>query len=47
MKGGILYDDETLDEIWPQQRPYGMYPWQNDDAVRSDDRPADYWDKQQ
>ncbi|MGH7718883.1 MAG: amidohydrolase family protein, partial [Gemmatimonadaceae bacterium] len=41
MKGGVLYDDETLDELWPRRRPYGAYPWVNADALRSDDRPVD------
>lgn len=27
MKGGRLYGDETLDEIWPEPKPYGAYPW--------------------
>jgi imidazolonepropionase-like amidohydrolase len=39
MKGGTLYDDETLDEVWPRQRRYGRYPWVMNDALRSDDRP--------
>ena len=39
MKGGVLYDDDTLDEVWPTARSYGRYPWVNPDALRSDDRP--------
>jgi hypothetical protein len=27
MKGGRLYDDETLDELWPTPRPFGPVPW--------------------
>ena len=27
MKGGILYDDDTLDEIWPQTRAFGTPAW--------------------
>jgi hypothetical protein len=45
MKGGVLYDANTLDEIWPQQRPYGTYPWVDSEIFRSDDRPIDYWDR--
>ena len=45
MKGGRLYDASTLDQIWPEKRPYGPYPWFNPDALRSDDRPVDYWDR--
>jgi imidazolonepropionase-like amidohydrolase len=39
MKGGVLYDDETLDEVWPTARSYGRYPWVNSDALKSDDKP--------
>lgn len=45
MKGGVLYDADTLDEMWPNQRPFGPYYWVDDDALRSDDRPDDYWDR--
>jgi len=27
MKAGRLYDAGTLDEIWPEQKPYGVIPW--------------------
>jgi imidazolonepropionase-like amidohydrolase len=27
MRHGILYDDETLDEVWPTTRAYGAPPW--------------------
>jgi hypothetical protein len=39
MKDGILYDAETLDEIWPKQKPYGAYPWLVDGIYEMDDRP--------
>ena len=45
MKGGVLYDGETLDEIWPQKRPFGPYYWVNQDMLRDDVRPVDYWDR--
>jgi len=45
MKGGVLYDASTLDEVWPQRRPYGSYPWVDPEIYRSDDRPSDYWDR--
>ena len=45
MKGGILYDAATLDELWPRQRPFGPYYWVNPDALLADDRPIDYWDR--
>lgn len=39
MKGGVLYDGMTLDEYWPQRRPFGARPWLDEDALRNDDRP--------
>jgi Tol biopolymer transport system component len=27
MRHGILYDDDTLDEVWPERRAYGDPPW--------------------
>jgi imidazolonepropionase-like amidohydrolase len=29
MKNGRLYDADTLDEVWPRQRPLPLQPWQN------------------
>jgi imidazolonepropionase-like amidohydrolase/Tol biopolymer transport system component len=31
MKNGRLYDGDTLDEIWPQQRKAGPFYWQGED----------------
>ena len=45
MKGGVVYEGETLDEVWPVKKPYGPRPWVNEDALRSGPRPVDYWDK--
>jgi len=44
MKAGILYYADTLDEIWPTERPYGALPWVDEDMLQVDDRPADGWD---
>lgn len=27
IRNGVVYDDETLDEVWPQNRAYGPRPW--------------------
>jgi Tol biopolymer transport system component len=27
MKGGTLYEAETLDEVWPEAKAYGGFPW--------------------
>jgi hypothetical protein len=45
MKGGRLYDDDTLDEVWPRQRPYGPRPWVNEAVLRTDERPVDFHDR--
>ena len=39
VKDGRIYDGDTLDEIWPDARPYGGYPWLQEEMFRSDDRP--------
>jgi imidazolonepropionase-like amidohydrolase len=43
MKGGILYEADTLDEIWPRNRPFGPYYWMDEAALRQDDRPVTWW----
>jgi Tol biopolymer transport system component len=45
MKGGVLYDGNSLDELWPEQRVFGPHYWVNKDVLMEDDRPLDYWDK--
>ncbi|HEX7118867.1 MAG TPA: amidohydrolase family protein [Longimicrobiales bacterium] len=45
MKGGILYDADTLDEVWPTATPFGPYYWVDEDALRDDVRPMDVWDR--
>jgi adenine deaminase len=44
MKGGVLYEAETLDEIWPTDTPFGPYYWVDEDALRDDTRPVRWWD---
>ncbi len=44
MKGGVMYEGDTLDEIWPRQRPFGPYYWVDEDALRADERGTDYFD---
>jgi imidazolonepropionase-like amidohydrolase len=39
VKGGVVYDDETLDEVWPRQRKYGVGHWVIPDALKQDDKP--------
>jgi Tol biopolymer transport system component/imidazolonepropionase-like amidohydrolase len=45
MKAGRLYEGNTLDELWPEHKPYGIRSWFLDDIERQDTRPDDYWDK--
>jgi hypothetical protein len=45
MKGGVLYEAATLDELWPERKPYGVYPWVDKAAMQSDKRSINYWDK--
>ncbi|MFN0181271.1 MAG: amidohydrolase family protein [Gemmatimonadales bacterium] len=44
VKGGVVYDAETLDEQWPRQKPYGPRPWVNQAALERGPRPVNYWD---
>ncbi len=45
VKNGIVWDASTLDEVWPNAKPHGDYPWVNPDALRTDDRPVTVFDK--
>lgn len=39
VKGGVVYDGDTLDEVWPTQTPYGPYTWIDDDALQTGAKP--------
>lgn len=41
VKGGVVYEGETLEEVWARQRVSGPHTWVNDDVVRRDVRPVD------
>ena len=45
MKGGVLYDAGTLDELWPKQVKWGPYYWVNPDALQMNDKPVEIFDK--
>jgi Tol biopolymer transport system component len=45
MKGGVLYSASSLDELFPDERPFGPRWWRDDVMLSVDDRPIDYWDK--
>jgi Tol biopolymer transport system component/imidazolonepropionase-like amidohydrolase len=36
MKGGTLYNSDTLDEIWPREKRYGRFFWEMDQARPND-----------
>lgn len=38
-KDGRIHDGDTLDELWPESKPYGGYPWLDEDMLRDDVRP--------
>jgi Tol biopolymer transport system component len=46
LKGGIVYLGDTLDEIWPNDTPFGPYYWVDDDVLSDDNRPVDYWNRE-
>ena len=45
MQSGKLFEAATLNELWPTQKKYGPYYWVNEDALKSDSRSVNYWDK--
>jgi len=45
MKGGTLYDAETLDQVWPKAVKWGSYYWVNPDVLQMNDKPVDVFDK--
>ena len=42
MKGGVLYEADTLDQVWPKNEPFGPYYWVDEEIYRSDVRPTNY-----
>ena len=45
MKGGTLYDAMTLDQVWPKAVPFGPNYWVNAEALQSDTKGTDTFDK--
>ncbi len=41
VKGGVVYDDDTLDEVWPRQRRYGTPYWLQPDVLKGGTVPVD------
>jgi hypothetical protein len=40
MKNGVLYDPQTLDELWPVRKPYGPVHWDDPSAATAKARPT-------
>lgn len=45
IQGGIVRDGTTLDEVWPEARPYGTRWWTDDLMWLESDRPVTGWDR--
>jgi len=45
MKAGVLYDANSLDELWPKQRPYGDSPWYQPEMFRRDIKKVGTFDR--
>ena len=45
MKGGVLYDAMSLDQLWPKAVPFGPYYWVNDDVLQMNTKKSDAHDK--
>jgi hypothetical protein len=41
VKGGVVYDDDTLDEVWPRQRRYGTPYWLQPDVLKGGTVPVE------
>jgi hypothetical protein len=41
MKGGVLYQGDTLDEVWPERKSFGDYYWVNPEQLQDDVRVMD------
>ncbi len=45
MKGGVLYDAMSLDQIWPRSINFGDYYWVMPEMYRIDQKRVDGWDR--
>lgn len=42
MKGGVLYDAMSLDQLWPKAVPFGPTYWVNDDMLQQNTKGSDH-----
>jgi len=40
----VLYDADTLDEIWPEKRLFANYFWMDKDMLRNNRVLDNFWD---
>lgn len=45
MKGGVLYDAMSLDQVWPRSVPFGPHYWVNEDALQMNVKGTDAFDE--
>jgi len=45
MKGGVLYDAMSLDQLWPRAVPFGPTYWVSDDALQRNVKGTDAFDR--
>ena len=45
MKGGVLYDAMSLDQLWPRRVPFGPAYWVNDDVLQRNVKGVDVFDR--
>ncbi len=45
MSVGVVYDADSLDEVWPEAKPYEERWWVDPTGWLTDDRPVGYWDR--
>ena len=43
VKDGIVYDAGTLDQLWPEERPFGPYYWTEPDIMKTDTVSVGHW----
>lgn len=45
MKGGVMYDAMSLDQLWPRAVPFGPKYWVNDDMLQQNSKRTDTHDR--
>jgi Tol biopolymer transport system component len=45
MKGGVLYDAMSLDQVWPKAVPFGPTYWVNDEMLQQNSKKVDHHDR--